>query len=251
MAFGVKFRKMDAILLIPRKRAQDIIGTSLASIDSLEPSAVVSPPGVPLRDGVETPGQAEWTISTWFYICEDDARRGCGDGGRGGSRNAETGTYHTGRSKRPSVQIEKPTHRNASLSSLCGPAGESYGNYATLCEGTNGDQHVCVRVCKDTSELSEREKKLEQIRQDKWDDLQEELQRRNALQQNMKQRQAGRGTDETYTPRARTRHEIGCWDSSTRKWKSSGFDMSKLPSGWHHLVAIGTAGRTFFYIALR
>ena len=74
MAFGVKFRKMDAVLLIPRKRAQDIIGTSLASIDSLEPSAVASPPGVPLRDGVETPGQAEWTISTWFYIGENNGK---------------------------------------------------------------------------------------------------------------------------------------------------------------------------------
>ena len=244
MAFGVKFRKMDAVLLIPRKRAQDIIGTSLASIDSLEPSAVASPPGVPLRDGIETPGQAEWTISTWFYIGENNGE------GRDGGNNAEMGTYHTGRSNRQSVQIETPAHKNASLSSLCGIAGERYGNYATLCEGTNGDQHVCVRVCKDSSELSEREKELEQIRHEKWIDLQEERQRRSALQQNLKQRQAGQGRDETYTPRARTRHEIGCWDSSTRKWKSSGFDMSRLPPGWHHLVTIGTAGRTFFYIAL-
>ena len=250
MAFGVKFRKMDAILLIPRKRAQDIIGTSLASIDSLEPSAVVSPPGVPLRDGIETPGQAEWTISTWFYIGDEERGGGGGDGGGGGG-NAEMATFHTGRSKKRSVQIEKPTHRNASLSSLCGAAGERYGNFATLCEGTNGDQHVCVRVCQDTSEPSEREKELEQIRREKWEDMQEEKQRRHALQHNMGQRQAGRGVDETYTPRARSRHEIGCWDSSKRMWKTSGFDISKLPPGWHHLVTIGTAGRTFFYIALR
>ena len=68
MAFGVRFRIMDAILF--GKHAQDIIETSLASIDKRDPYAVVSP-GVPLRDGIETPGQAEWTISTWIHI---DAR---------------------------------------------------------------------------------------------------------------------------------------------------------------------------------
>ena len=58
-------------------------------------------------------------------------------------------------------------------------------------------------------------------------------------------------TADRYMCRVHTRHELGCWDSSSQGWKSSGFDMSKLPPGWHHLVAIGTAGRTFFYIALR
>ena len=235
-AFGVKFRKMDAVLLIPRKHAQDIISSSLASISSLEPREIVSPPGVPLKDGVDTPGLAEWTISTWFHV----------------QKEFKTGTWSLGiGGKNPNAELNA-FHSNTSLSSLTGEAGERYGNFATLCEGTNGDQHVCVRVCQDESPMTEREIELEQKRRENWEDEQEDILERMRGMPKHKQRNSINSTlNANFKPRARSRHELGSWDSSKRMWRSSGFDMSKLPSGWHHLVVIGSAGRTFFYIAAR
>ena len=93
-----------------------------------------------------------------------------------------------------------------SLSTLSGVAkdskgweyevGRTIGRYATLCEGMNGEQHVAVRVVADKNKNYE---------------------------------------DEDGYFVEGVRHELGAWDGINREWKACGFDMTRVPKGWHHL----------------
>ncbi len=41
---------------------------------------------------------------------------------------------------------------------------------------------------------------------------------------------------------------LGCWDGLSNSFKDSGFRLSSLAAGWHHVVAVGEGGSTRFYV---
>lgn len=45
-----------------------------------------------------------------------------------------------------------------------------------------------------------------------------------------------------------TSFELGAYCSSTQTWHGSGIDLDKIVPGWHHLLVVGSGGRSMFYL---
>ena len=265
-AIGVQFGQLDGIIVLPRSYVRDqvkkreenkkktdggngvgngvgnSVGNGVGSTNdsglthtTVSPSGSSRTPGVALHDGgnqnstrSKTSRHSDsdiidksWTMSCWFYI-----------------------------RKRPDDTMELSS---TSVSSLTGKEGSNVGNYATLCEGINGDQHVCIRVVKDDTIPTDALKKIEKKKKRK------ERQRKKDRNQKLNLQSTSSNSDNSDTSdsedenepwsKNHVRHELGGWDSDKREWRSCGFDMTRVPKGWHHLVVLSIRGRrTFYYI---
>jgi hypothetical protein len=222
---GIQFNQLDAVFVVPRSHVQGKLrhkhnakNDSFSESRSSSYEGNTKIPGVKLVEskdehnrydiGIpdeETIINDSWTISCWFYI-----QKKIGD---------------------------NMSKSQTSLMSLTGDNATKKNHYATLCEGTNGDQHVCVRVVPLTEEEEEKEiasliaqkKKNKNNNNDDDDDINGEDFFQN-----------GAAT--------RVRHELGGWDSNLQEWHSSGFNMTRVPKGWHHLVVISSLSKTYYYI---